>query len=158
MKAQQAFTLIEVMVVITIIGVLSAIAIPQYQQYVAKTQVSRIFFEVSELRLVVENCLNEGKTEIGLAVGECDTFAVGSNLIVGVSQVGIDLPNYMGVAQFDNPLTSTSTITANISNQAAPVLISKKIIWQRSADGSWDCKSSIEQQYLTSGCVYINNL
>ncbi len=76
-KSQQGFTLIELMIVVAIIGILAAIAIPQYQNYIAKSQVSRAMAEVGSLKTAYESCLNDGKT----AIGACDLGWTGSNIL-----------------------------------------------------------------------------
>lgn len=154
MKQQQGFTLIELMIVIAIIGILSAIALPQYQNYVARAKTNRIIAELAELRLSVEDCLNEGKTTVGVGRDECDPRAVASNLIQGGSQVGVVLPNDTGVAQFDNPLDLEMEVKATLSQHVMPVLRTKKIIWKRYADGNWLCLTNIDTKFLPSYCKH----
>lgn len=154
----KGFTLIELTIVVAIIGILSAIAIPQYQIYVVKAQTGRIIGEVSELRLSVEDCLNNGTSTIGTGTNQCDPRATSSNLIQGSSQVGVVLPNNTGVAQMANPLTADAAITATVSNQLNPVIQGKKIIWYRSEDGTWACKTNIAEKYLPSSCNYDNTV
>lgn len=152
--SQSGFTLIELMIVVAIIGILAAIAIPQYQIYIGKTQASRIINELGQLRLSVEECLQTGKNTIGLGSTDCDPRVTASNLIIGGSQIGVVLPADMGVAQITNPLTLTSTVTATVSTQVNPRLAGKKVQWLRSSEGSWTCSANIEVVYLPSSCAY----
>ena len=64
MKKQQGFTLIELMIVVAIIGILAAIALPAYQDYTARAQVSEIVLAASASRVCVQE-LNQGAAAFG---------------------------------------------------------------------------------------------
>ena len=60
-RAQRGFTLIELMIVVAIIGILAAIAIPQYQDYTIRTRASEILVLMDPAKKVVsENIINNG--------------------------------------------------------------------------------------------------
>jgi type IV pilus assembly protein PilA len=152
-RAQAGFTLIELMIVVAIIGILAAIAIPQYQTYIAKSQVSRAVGEAGALKTAIEDCANNGKFEIGKATdSKCDTQATGSSILTGGSQGDVVLPAATGVPQATLADTGVASIVAEFGNKASAALTGKKITWSRDKDGSWLCTSDADEKYNTAAC------
>ncbi|TVO62528.1 prepilin-type N-terminal cleavage/methylation domain-containing protein [Denitromonas ohlonensis] len=58
-RAQQGFTLIELMIVVAIIGILAAVAIPQYQDYTIKAKVGNALTAVDSIKTAVALCAQE---------------------------------------------------------------------------------------------------
>jgi type IV pilus assembly protein PilA len=158
-RAQAGFTLIELMIVVAIIGILAAIAIPQYQTYIAKSQVSRVMSEVGSQKTAVEDCLNNGQTGTGAATDAttCGGTATGSNLLAdGGNTVNGTAPlTTMGapvlvITAADN----TATLTATFGNSAAATLKSTPSLlqWSRDNTGAWTCKTTADAKYAPAGC------
>ena len=67
-KVQKGFTLIELMIVIAIIGILAAVAVPQYSQYTKRAKFSEVKLAVSPIKSAVELCFqrNAGDEDCGI--------------------------------------------------------------------------------------------
>jgi type IV pilus assembly protein PilA len=157
MRANKGFTLIELMIVVAIIGVLAAIAIPQYQTYIAKSQVTRVMGEASYVKNIVEICISEGKTVIGTGGLECNPQAPGSNIMVGSTQ-GDPIPLNTGVPLVEPSaaIGITPTVTATFGNYAAAILQAApvgQVVWTRAGNGSWACTSpNVDVKFKAAGC------
>ena len=72
MNAQKGFTLIELMIVIAIIGILAAIALPAYQDYIARAQVSEAFTLADGLKTSISTNRQNGRCFAGSTESEED--------------------------------------------------------------------------------------
>jgi type IV pilus assembly protein PilA len=75
-RAQQGFTLIELMIVVAIVGILAAIAIPAYQDFVARSKVSEVLAAVGACKTsVAEYAQTNAKLPADLAASGCSNTA-----------------------------------------------------------------------------------
>ncbi|MCG2573861.1 pilin [Acinetobacter sp. ME22] len=147
MNAQKGFTLIELMIVVAIIGILAAIAIPAYQTYIAKSQVTRAIAELGALKTSYEDCLNNGQT----ASGACTTLGwSGSNILSLNSPASATYST--AAATNTTVLSTTGTISGTFAGSASSTLASKTVTWSRTASGTWSCASTADAKYKPVSC------
>jgi type IV pilus assembly protein PilA len=130
-KMQKGFTLIELMIVVAIIGILAAIAIPSYQNYVKKSKFAEVVSMTGGYKTAVELCYNETGVAVGAASTAC---AAGSNGVP--TPITATVGNVASIA-VDNAGIITATGTSAVDGKTyiiTPTLGNAGINWTNTGD------------------------
>ena len=153
MKNQQGFTLIELMIVVAIIGILAAVAIPSYNDYTARAQVT----EAVNLTGGLKTCIAEGISD--------------KNKAPSLEQCGQD-PDATGIGKFVDKLACTGCGDASVPATGVVVqatfkktgvangIVEKTFAiatidgnnWECGVVGSADAGTDLDQKFLPGPC------
>jgi type IV pilus assembly protein PilA len=152
-KVQQGFTLIELMIVVAIIGILAAIAIPAYQDYTIRAQVS----EGLSLADGSKTAVAEFFTNTGRLPGSNSSAGIAAAASIGGNYVG-----EVGIGDDGNSTDGVIQVTYGTQSQAAfggkantKIKDKTLLLSPRPSAGSvaWTCKSGdLAAKYVPSSC------
>lgn len=117
MNAQKGFTLIELMIVVAIIGILAAIAIPAYQDYIARSQASEGFSLADGLKVAVADNMQNGSCGTTSLVGKyASKVKIGGGTPTATDGSGCTITITYGSTNIAKQIANTSyvlDVTAN---------------------------------------------
>ena len=135
---QKGFTLIELMIVVAIIGILAAVALPAYQDYTTRAKVSEVVIMTAPAKLAVSETASSLGGLASLTASNSGYVFPGATKYVS----GIVVTDATGVV----------TATSIVATAGGNIVLTPTPVGTSTGQLTWKCSSTIAAKYLPSEC------
>jgi len=137
-RIQQGFTLIELMIVVAIIGILAAVALPAYQDYTTRAKVSEVVIMASPAKLAVAETVSSLGGLASLTAANSGYVFPGATKYVS----GVTITDATGVV----------TATSIVNNAAGNIVLTPVEVAAGTGQLRWTCTTTINVKYVPAEC------
>jgi type IV pilus assembly protein PilA len=154
-QLQQGFTLIELMIVVAIIGILAAVALPAYQDYTKRAKMSEVVLAASACRTTITEVYQSGTSTPGADNWGCENSSQASKYVRAIHTdadgvISVTATGFNGDADIDGKIVQLTPYASDTAKATVPGTLGKAVF-------KWVCgpassTSGVKAKYLPGSC------